>query len=559
MPPLDDEALGGHMRSTVFIPVVAACGHSATGPGGDDTNTSPDAGPASRCVMTPSAPADPTVVVTEAGEVHGTQNATTRSFLGIPYAAPPVGDLRFHATEQAACWQGVRDATAFGNVCPQMLANGGKLGDEDCLFLNVWTPRERASDPRPVMVFIHGGAYEAGSGNQDLSVDGTGNLYDGSTLAAEQNAIVVTFNYRLGALGFTAHPAFAIEDPHNSSGNYGTLDQLAALHWVHDNIAQFGGDPDRVMIFGESAGGLSVCLLLATPLAKGLFSSAIMESGGCRVADKQACLQQGTDLATRLGCDPAGDVAACLRSKSALDFTTQIASEAAASAGNDPAHLWEMMHGPNLDGYVFTEQPLATLRGGRQTKVPFIVGSNADEYQLFLPAIADCGTAYSYLYGVFGAKTNDVVAKYACDFTDPRASVVAAMTDVMFTCEARRAARAALAGGSPNVRRYFFTHTFTNSALTALASFHTAELPFVFRTFAALNYTPTEEDNALSVDIGGYWGRFAATGDPNGGTAPSWPAYSAAQDDALDLDMPLAPTSAIRGTRCDFWDQLLGQ
>ena len=160
---------------------------------------------------------------------------------------------------------------------------------------------------------------------------------------------------------------------------------------------------------------------------------------------------------------------------------------------------------------------------------------------------------------MFGAKTNDVVAKYACDFADPRASVVAAMTDVMFTCEARRTARAALAGGSPNVRRYFFTHHFTNSALTALAAFHTAELPFVFRTFDVLGYTPTDEDRALSIDIGGYWGRFAATGDPNGGSAPSWPAYSAAQDNALDLDMPLAPTQAIRAARCDFWDNLLGQ
>ena len=156
-------------------------------------------------------------------------------------------------------------------MCPQLLPSGSQLGDEDCLFANVWTPRETADAKRPVLVFIHGGAYEFGSGNQDLVLDGSGNLYDGSTLASEQNAIVVTFNYRLGALGFMAHPALTYEDEHGSSGNYGTLDQIAALQWVQTNIAKFGGDPSRVMVFGESAGGLSVCLLLASPLSRGLF------------------------------------------------------------------------------------------------------------------------------------------------------------------------------------------------------------------------------------------------------------------------------------------------
>ncbi|HTL38049.1 MAG TPA: carboxylesterase family protein [Kofleriaceae bacterium] len=547
------------MRSCILIIILAACGNSTTGVGDDDDGVPPDSGPASRCVATPSAPDDPDVVVTEAGEIRGTTGDTTRSFLGIPYAAPPSGDRRFRPTAQAECWQGVRDATAFGNVCPQILPSGSKLGDEDCLFLNVWAPKTQSETKRPVMLFIHGGAYELGSGNQDLVVDGTGNLYDGSTLAAEQNAIVVTFNYRLGALGFTAHPAFAVEDDHGSSGNYGTFDQLAALHWIHDNIANFGGDPDRVMIFGESAGGLSVCLLLATPLAKGLFSSAIMESGGCRVAEKQSRLQQGVDLAARVGCDSDGDPAACLRSKSAFELTTQVAAEAGGMIGADPTKMWEMMHGPNLDGYLFTEQPIVSLREGHHTKVPFVVGSNADEFEIFLPAITTCGGAYTFLYGVFGDRTNDVVAQYPCDWTAPRDSVVAAMTDHMFTCEARRAARAAVAGGSSSVRRYFFTHHFTNHALSALDSFHTAELPFVFRTFDVLGYTPTAADTALSVDMGGYWGRIAASGDPNGGSAPAWPAYASSQDNVLDLDMPLAMTQQVRASHCDFWDTFVAQ
>jgi para-nitrobenzyl esterase len=555
MPATDDEErLKGHsMRSFILITLLAACGSSGTGIGDDDEHP-PDVGPASRCVPAPSAPDDPIIVVTEAGEVRGIEAGATRAFLGIPYAAPPTGDSRFRAPAQTACWQGVRDASSFGHVCPQILPSGSKLGDEDCLFLNVWTPKAATEAKRPVMVFIHGGAYEVGSGNQDLVLDGSGNLYDGSTLAGEQDAIVVTLNYRLGALGFTAHPALAVEDSRGSSGNYGTLDQIAALQWVKDNIGRFGGDPERVMIFGESAGGLSVCLLLATPLAKGLFSSAIIESGGCRVAEKQSRIQQGVELATRVGCDSDGDPAACLRGKDTFEIVTQVAG---GMVGSDPSKMWEMMHGPNLDGWVFTEQPIVTLREGRHAKVPLVVGSNADEFEIFLPPISTCGGAYTFLYGVFGNRTNDVVAQYPCDWTAPRESVVAAMTDHMFTCEARRTARAAVAGGSSSVYRYFFTHHFSNHALAALDAFHTAELPYVFRTFDVLGYTPSEADRALSVDIGGYWGRVAASGDPNGGSAAAWPAYVPSQDNALDLDMPLQMTTQVRADRCDFWDTII--
>jgi para-nitrobenzyl esterase len=528
------------MHRLFALVLVAACGGDAA----QSVDPSPDVGPVSRCVAAPSAPDDPHVAVTEAGEVRGVAEGATVAFLGMPYAAPPVGDLRFRAPEPAACWEGVRAADSYGSSCLQLVPAGGSFGAEDCLFANVWTPATSGS--RPVMVFIHGGALEFGGGNQQVSLDaGGGNLYDGSALAAAHDAVVVTINYRLGALGFLAHPALA--DEHGASGNYGTLDQIAALRWVRDNIRAFGGDPERVMIFGESAGGLSVCLLLASPLARGLFHAALVESGGCTVATQATRYEQGLATAERLGCDDA----ACLRARDAADFLAD------PPRRSEPTRLWEMMHGPNIDGHVFIEDPLVTLREGRHAKVPLVVGSNADEFELFTPAFATCAGYYGYLAAIFGDRTDEVTAQYPClGFGTPRDAAVAAMTDHMFTCEARRIARAAVAGGSPAVWRYWFTRTFTGGhPLGALDAFHTAELPFVFQTFDVVDYTPNTDDRALADAIGAAWARLATSGEPG---AP-WPAYDPARDTALVLDMPLAPTEQVRAARCDFWDDFMAR
>lgn len=531
---------------------LAACGGDPIGTADPDAAPISDGSPASRCVQTPSAPDDPHVVVTEAGEVRGMPAGAATAFLGIPYAAPPVGERRFRAPEPHTCWEGVREATSYGRVCPQMLPSGSRFGDEDCLFANVWTPEARATTRRPVLVFIHGGAYEFGSGNQDLVLEGSGNLYDGRTLASEHDAVIVTINYRLGSLGFMAHPALSAEDPHGSSGNYGTLDQIAALRWVQGNIAAFGGDPDRVMIFGESAGGLSTCLLLATPLARGLFHAAIVESGGCQVATQATRFEQGANIAADVGCDDAADPVACLRAAPASKFVVAFGKD--GFAGPEPSRMWEMMHGPNIDGHVFVEPPLVTLREGRHAKVPVVFGSNSDEFEIFLPPMGLCSDYYAFVGVTFGARADEVIAKYSCfAFATPRDAAVAVMTDHMFTCEARRMARAAQAGGSA-VRRYFFTRAYTNHALGALDAFHVAELPFVFRTFDVLSYPPTAADLELSRHIGGYWARLAATGDPDGPGAPAWPLYDAAADTALRLDMPLETVTGVRSARCDFWD-----
>lgn len=544
-------------RFGLVVAIVGSVACSADpqgGAGGDDSPPTDGTGDgaASRCVEAPTAPGDPDVVVTEAGEIRGATSDGVRAFLGIPYAAPPVGERRFRAPEPHACWDGVRPAVEYGRGCPQILPSGSRVGSEDCLFANVWTPTT-ATTKRPVMVFIHGGAYEFGSGSQDLVLEGTGNLYEGRTLAAEHDAIVVTFNYRLGALGFLAHPALSAEDPNGSSGNYGTLDQIALLQWIQTNIGAFGGDPDRVMVFGESAGGLSTCLLMATPLARGLFHAAIIESGGCQVASQPSRFAQGERVADTLDCDNGTDAetAACMRQRSAFDYVVRVA---AGVTGPEPSRMWEMLHGPNIDGHVFVEPPLVTLREGRGANVPVIVGSNADEFEIFLPPMSFCSDYYAFIGVTFGNRADEVIARYSCfDHATPRQATVAVMTDHMFTCEARRIARAAARGGAA-ARRYLFTRTYTDHPLGLLESFHVAELPFVFRTFDVVGYQPTADDVELSRQLGGYWARFAASGDPDGGGAPAWPLYDATADTALRLDVPLATANRVRTEKCDFWD-----
>jgi para-nitrobenzyl esterase len=494
--------------------------------------------------------------------VRGKADGDVLAFLGIPYAAPPVGPLRFHAPEPPACWEDVRDATAYGSACVQNMPTGGAAGDEDCLYLNVWTP-SKSGPPRPVLFFVHGGALLFGSGSQDLLFEGTGNLYAGQTLASEHDAVVVTINYRLGELGFLAHPSLSGEDDHGSSGNYGTLDQIAALRWVKDNIAAFGGDPDRVMLFGESAGGLSTCLLTSSPLAAGLFSRALIESGGCTVGSREGRYTQGTSIVDAVGCTGAPDVPACLRDQPADAF--RVAPPTGINmflSDGDINSAWNMPFGPNIDGYVFTEQPMQSLRSGHHNKVPLVVGSNATELDIFIPigTINTCLDYVAFVGATFGALADEVLAQYSCfDYLFPRWAAIDVGTDLMFTCPARRILRAALEGGTPVAYRYYDPHTFSNSPLTALRSFHASELPFVFRTFDVLGYQPTAGDTALSEAMGGYWARFAASGDPNGGAGLPWPAYDAAGDVALVLDDDLSTTDKIASGHCDFWDSIATQ
>jgi para-nitrobenzyl esterase len=493
-------------------------------------------------------------VSTTSGLAQGVLLGDVVAFLGLPYAAPPVGELRWRPPAPAPSWAGVRRATAFASPCPQIGAGGAVVGAEDCLYLNVWVPSPAPANARlPVLFFIHGGGNVQGAASEQLA-DGS-YLYDGAELAAARQAVVVTISYRLGALGFLALPALAAESPHGSSGNYGLLDQVAALEWVRANIASFGGDPARVLAFGESAGALDTCMLLASPLAAGLFSSALMESGACvamRDADARAF---GSQVVAACGCSGAGDVAACLRSLSAT---------AVVAALPQPIDLAGKQGGyqPSVDGWVLPEAPLAAIAAGRHNRVPVVVGANSDETSRAVAPMTQTQYEQSVLALAGGSQllADLILAEYpVAEYGSQRAAYVALTSDAKFVCSARIAARTLSSAQSQPVFRYFFTHPYSNgtAGLKLLGAYHGAELSYVFGDLGLAGYVPTAGETALSAAIQGYWSRLAGTGDPNGEGAVVWPTYDAATDPFLQLDDPIAAGKGVRSRQCDFWESLV--
>lgn len=505
--------------------VVAACG--------DDASPTPDAPVTATC--TPTAGAAAERVTTSSGVVRGAREGETWTYKNIPFAAPPVGDLRLAAPVPAACATEEIDATAYGPSCPQ-LADGAYSGEEDCLQLNVWAPAA-AGAARPVMLWIHGGGNSAGSA--------TKTIYDGQRLAEAGDVIVVSANYRLAQLGFLRVPGLDA-----AAGNYGTLDQVAALTWIRDNIAAFGGDPGNVTIFGESAGARNVCTLLATQPAAGLFHRAIMESGACKfLPTRTAAESTGAMVASAVGCGSATDVPACLR---ALPAETLI-----RALPGDPSALGSSPYQSVIDGTVLVEQPSAAMAAGRHHAVPFIVGANANETGKVAPAVASEAAYQSLVRVQFGTTLGDqVLAQYpASRFSTPRAAYVRVTTDARFVCPSREIARAADAGQTQPVYRFFFQYAGTSP----LGAVHGLEIPFVFGTFSEIEtpsgatYQPTATDLAVSAAMQQAWTTFARTGTPQ--STPAWPAWTPA-DATLVIDAPATTTDGIRTADCDFWRPL---
>jgi para-nitrobenzyl esterase len=492
----------------------------------------------------PASGAAAPVVVTTDGPVRGRRAGQTDAFSGIPFAAPPIGTLRWRPPAAVTPWSAPRDATAFASQCPQLDAQTqAVVGNEDCLYLNVWAPHANAA-PRPVLVFIHGGGHFEGSASKQSN---GAYIYDGEYLAEHGDAVVVTLNYRLGALGFLAQPALLSEGSTATTGNYGVLDQIAALAWVKANIAAFGGDPARVLLFGESAGAFDTCVHVASPLSAGLFSRALMESGECVAATLTDAEAEGDKVAAAVGCDAAADPMACLRGVSAESLVTN----APGSLGNNSQGVKYL---PTIDGHVVSESPLSVLGAGKANRVPFVVGSNADEGALFL-AKTSVPTALDYwamLVNAYGTTSaNQVLLRYpAVAYSTPKAAAIAVYTDSIFTSHARRIARSALAGGFTSVHRYFFTHTLESGPGSSLGAYHSLELLFVFHNFP---FAVSPAEMALSDQLIGYWTRFASTGDPNGASAVAWPSYTPA-DDYLQLDEGIAAGQGVRPVLCDFWD-----
>jgi para-nitrobenzyl esterase len=508
------------MTSTYRLLWLGLAGLAACGDSGD---SQPDA--SARCMPMPGAPAE--TVMTTSGLVRGALAGTTLSYKRVPFAAPPIGELRYAPPQPAACAEGEIDATALGPACPQ-LDDGTYVGDEDCLQLNIWAPATAAA-PRPVMVWIHGGGNSIGSAVYPI--------YDGLRLAEAGDVIVVSVNYRLGQLGFLALGG-------DGAGVYGLLDQIAALAWVRDNIAAFGGDPANVTIFGESAGARNVCSLVASPASRGLFHRALMASGSCRALPTRTAAEAvAMDVAATVGC-AAGDVA-CFR---ALSAETIIRANASDISG-----LSSGAYQPMIDGVVQTAQPDDVIAAGGHAHVPFVVGANADETANSAPAITSEAQYEALVRAQLPMAIADMaLAQYpASSYPTPRAAYVRLTTDARFVCPSREIARAALKGQGESVYRYFFQYK-----PTPLGTVHGLDVPFVFGTFDAIEtpngstYTPTATDLALSTTFQGYWTRFARTGDPGG--TPPWPTYAVA-DPTLVLDVTTSTTNGIRAADCNFW------
>jgi para-nitrobenzyl esterase len=471
---------------------------------------------------------------TDAGAVVGQATLAGFEFLGIPYAAPPVGSLRWRPPAPPAPFAAPWSALAVGPSCPQP---GAREASEDCLYLNVYSPTLDSAARLPVMVFIHGGSFVTGSGGI--------NLYDGAALVRQQQVVVVTINYRLGQLGFLAHPALSAQDPHGSSGNYGLLDQQAALRWVARNAAAFGGDAGNVTVWGESAGATSVCAHLVSPLAAGLFQRAIAESGNCAgltrplvgddpVLGLSGGFATGIALANAAGCGGDADAAACLRARSPEQLM------AALPASIDGTHGG--VFSPVVDGWVLPESGPSALAAGRFAAVPLLTGVNRDEGTLFAAAFGIV-TAADYaaaLRALLPSHATEVLALYPVSrYRSPRDAFAAFATDYAFACPAR-ALVATVAARQQHTYLYEFTRLNTLGVLLGLGVFHASELPYVFGNFVP-PFWEWPVDRSLSQAMMGYWARFARSGDPGGWAASAWPPVGPAADTWLTLGDRVQP------------------
>lgn len=504
-------------------------------------------------------PGNPLRVELDTGVVIGLDKEGVREFLRIPYAAAPVGDLRFKPPQPRLPWDEERELINPGDPCPQGVSFAGG-GVEDCLFINVWVPENpiEKSGKVPVMVWLHGGAFIFGSGSDAY--------YSGANLAAAQGVIVVNLNYRLGAFGFLAHPALATEDPaYPSSGNWGIDDQYAGLQWVQRNIAAFGGDPDKVTLFGESAGGYSTCVHYVAPRTEGLFRAAISESGLCTTSvlelSRAEAEAAAISVAEKMGCTGAG-VAACLRSKTVMELieATNPIQEGAPPGGPFYQAGPPLVTLPSVDGFVIERSLRETFESGDFQARPLIVGATRDEGTLFHTSLfatpVEDETQYrEALARRFPAtKIDEIVARYPiADYPNANRAIAEISGDAFFVCPARRTARAVAAKGAPTYY-YSFQQEPSQAFMPDLGVFHSAEIPFLFSTDPRYPLARAGETGKPTADVlQTYWKRFATNMDPNG-EGPEWPLYERATEQHLVIDNDPTVGSAYKSAVCDFWD-----
>jgi para-nitrobenzyl esterase len=509
------------------------------------------------------------VAHTPNGDVVGVDQGAVESFKGLPFAAPPLGDLRWKPPQDPTNWSG--DGSKFSSPCPQ-LDNGEVIGSEDCLYLNVFRPK--GAQGLPVMMFIHGGHNE---------IDSAGPLrqgeiapWDGSDLAQNGKVVVVTINYRLGALGFIAHPKLSNESANASgyhgSGNYGYMDQIQALKWVSRNIAAFGGNPNNITVFGQSNGGGGVLILMTSPLSQGLFHKAISHSG---VFDSQSLADGenvGISLSKQIGCQGDPDELKCMRDKP-VDKIVQA----------NPAGKFD----PVIDGHVLTDSPIELIHNGKYQHMPVLIGNVVEEVSwIKWKKSKDLHTEKDYIDKVKETYTppaaDGILKHYRIkDYLDlvpywadeklllrprvtpqpsPRRTYNAILTDVRFLCPARTVLRALSAHQSEFVGRFLYTHTLegpptTHSmaglALTFFGASHAFDSIVMFGSFDAYDLTPTLDESALKKKFQKTWADFARSGFPGG----FWNRYDASRDDYVMFNTPMSGGSRLRKEQCHFWDK----
>ncbi len=479
--------------------------------------------------------AAPETVKVDGGRIVGTAADGVRVFKGIPFAAPPVGDLRWKAPQPVVAWGGVKNADPFGPQCVQQPYPAGSpyamvpapMG-EDCLYLNVWSAAG-AGDKRPVMVWIHGGAWTRGSGATPT--------YDGAALA-KKGVVVVTTNYRLGPFGFLAHPELTAESAQHASGNYAILDHVAALTWVQKNIATFGGNPANVTIFGESAGSWSVNVVQATPLAKGLFHRAIGESGAQfarnpRLADAE---KSGVALAKAVGADS-------LKALRAVPAEKLLEVQSFRS-------------GANVDGWVLPDEVRNIFAQKKQNDVPVLIGSNANEWTTLsspaqFPKTLD--DFHKRMEAQFPGMAKELDAVYPVKSdVDIAEAMLSLGRDTTFTLEMRTWARMVTAAG-----RKAFLYQFTRvppGPNPAWGAYHASEIAYAFHNVGSRPWA-TEADKRLADQMSSYWANFATAGDPNGKGLPAWAPYDQSAEPYLDLGDAVQVRNHLLKAQLDFIEQ----
>ncbi len=484
-------------------------------------------------------------VKTDAGAVSGASAAGgITAFLGIPFGAPPVGDLRWRAPQPVAHWEGVRKADHFGTSCMQNQAGSrlpwteefmtqGPIG-EDCLFLNVWTPAKAANAGLPVMFWIYGGGFNEGSSSVAV--------YDGTELA-KKGVIIVSVNYRVGPIGFLVHPDLSKESEHHVSGNYGLLDQIAALQWAQKNIAGFGGDPTNVTIFGQSAGALSVVDLMRSPLAKGLFARAIAQSGpgllGSNALNANQTLADREAAGAKYAESKGAHTLAELRAMPATSFFGSSGGRGAVTVPN----------GPFKDGWVLpTTDP--------SDQVPLIVGFVADD----LGVSGAGGPAQTPSIPTYQSNAQRSYADRADEFL----KLYPVSSDADVTAAQKSAGRdrvrvsmdlwaAEQLKASKRIYTYFFNHVLPWPAHPEFGAFHTSEVPYIFETLSKIDRPWEAADKQLSDTVSSYWTNFAKKGDPNGPGLPPWPAYSPTAHQTMELGTRTGAMSVAEGAKLEFF------